>query len=108
MVQGVSPTSRECANETFGVNLPKIVYFAVNQENGDLIPIQAVGILVMINVDFEENSLSRGRRKLRQDRLHNIPRIVTEVAPRSADESQGALQHGQLAYASSNMSASMT
>ena len=61
MVQGFSPTSRKCANQTFRVNLPKIVYFAVNQENGDLVPIQAVGILVMINVNFDEHSLTRGR-----------------------------------------------
>jgi hypothetical protein len=84
------------------------VYFAVNQQNGDLVPIQAVGILVMINVDFEEYSLARERQKLRQDRLDNTPRVVTEVAPLSADESQCALQHCQLSYASSKMSASMT
>lgn len=108
MVQGVSPTSRKCANQAFRVNLPKIVHFAVNQQNGDLVPIEAAGILVEINVYFEEHSLTRGRRKLRQHRLHNTPRVVTKVAPLSSDESQCALQHCQLSYASSKMSASMT
>ena len=108
MVQGVSPASRKCAKQPLRVNLPKVVHLPVNQQHGYLIPIEAVGILVMINVYFEEHSLARDGRKLRQDRLHNTPRVVTEVASLSADESQCALHHRQLSYASSKMSASMT
>jgi hypothetical protein len=59
MVQGVPPISRKGPEQAFRVNLPKVVDLAVDQQNGNLVPIEAVGIHVLINVYFDEYTFAR-------------------------------------------------
>ena len=108
MVQGGYPESRKRANQPFRVNLPKVVHVSVNQQNRNLVPIEAVGILVTINVDLDEHSLAWRRRELPQDRLNNVASIITQVAPPSADQRQCVRRHNNYSQASPKNRLSMT
>lgn len=76
--------------QAVGIDSPKVMHLAVDENDRDLLPVFRVELLVVINRFLDETDL----RKVGENVCHNHASIVTEVTSVAADE-------GYCAHASS-------
>ena len=84
---GCSVRGQERGAQSIWVNVPEVVHFSVNQDDGNLFAVARTEFGILINVLFGEGTLAGGAAQFVEHTKHNDPGIITEMTARAAEQS---------------------